>query len=98
MWNGYKVIDAAGHMHEPQSLWERYVEPKFREQVPKVAFDGWQLHGLRACNWERFFSFAEVHAVIIPVLLHVLPDGFIRIRHFAFYANRWAVGSLFHHL
>ena len=26
------------HMHEPQYLWERYVEPKYRDQVPKVAF------------------------------------------------------------
>ena len=38
MWKNYKVIDADGHMHEPQYLWERYVEPKFRVQVPKVAF------------------------------------------------------------
>ena len=38
MWKGYKVIDADAHMHEPQYLWERYVEPKYRDQVPKVAF------------------------------------------------------------
>ena len=38
MWNGYKVIDADAHMHEPQYLWERYVEPKYRDRVPKVAF------------------------------------------------------------
>ena len=38
MWNGMRVIDADAHMHEPQYLWERYVEPKFRERVPKVAF------------------------------------------------------------
>ena len=25
-------------MHEPQYLWERYIEPKYRGQVPKVAF------------------------------------------------------------
>jgi hypothetical protein len=25
-------------------------------------------------------------------MLQVLPDGFIRIRNFSFYANRWAVG------
>jgi predicted TIM-barrel fold metal-dependent hydrolase len=25
-------------MHEPKYLWERYVEPKYRDQVPKVAF------------------------------------------------------------
>ena len=38
MWKTFKVIDADGHMHEPQYLWERYVEAKFRDQVPKVAF------------------------------------------------------------
>jgi predicted TIM-barrel fold metal-dependent hydrolase len=38
MWKGFKVIDADAHMHEPQDLWERYVEPKYRDQVPKVAF------------------------------------------------------------
>ena len=38
MWNGMKVIDADAHMHEPEYLWEQYVEPKFRDQVPKVAF------------------------------------------------------------
>ena len=38
MWKNFKVIDADAHMHEPQFLWERYVEAKYREQVPKVAF------------------------------------------------------------
>ena len=38
MWKDFKVIDADAHMHEPQYLWERYVEPKYRDQVPKVAF------------------------------------------------------------
>jgi predicted TIM-barrel fold metal-dependent hydrolase len=38
MWKNFKVIDADGHMHEPQYLWERYVEPKYRNRVPKVAF------------------------------------------------------------
>jgi predicted TIM-barrel fold metal-dependent hydrolase len=38
MWRGLKVIDADAHMHEPQYLWERYVEPQYRDQVPKVAF------------------------------------------------------------
>jgi hypothetical protein len=33
-----KVIDANAHMHEPLDLWERYVEPKYRDRVPKVAF------------------------------------------------------------
>ena len=36
MWKGFKVIDADAHMHEPQYLWERYMEPEYRDQVPKV--------------------------------------------------------------
>ena len=36
MWNGYKVIDADAHMHEPEYLWERYMEPEYRDQVPRV--------------------------------------------------------------
>jgi predicted TIM-barrel fold metal-dependent hydrolase len=38
MWNGYKVIDADAHMHEPHDMWEKYVEPKYRAQTPKVAY------------------------------------------------------------
>ena len=36
MWNGFKVIDADAHHHEPQYLWERYVEPAYRDRVPRV--------------------------------------------------------------
>jgi predicted TIM-barrel fold metal-dependent hydrolase len=36
MWNGFKVIDADAHMHEPQYLYDRYLEPEFRDQCPKV--------------------------------------------------------------
>ena len=38
MIKGFKIIDADAHMHEPQYLWERYVEPEYRGRVPKVAF------------------------------------------------------------
>jgi uncharacterized protein len=36
MWQGYKVIDGDAHHHEPPYLWDRYVEPDFRDRVPKV--------------------------------------------------------------
>ena len=36
MWNGFKVIDADAHHHEPQDLWARYVEPKYQDLVPRV--------------------------------------------------------------
>ena len=38
MWNGYQVVDADAHMHEPQDMWEKYVEPKYLAQAPKVAY------------------------------------------------------------
>jgi len=30
MWRQFKVIDADAHMHEPEYLWDRYVESKYR--------------------------------------------------------------------
>ena len=36
MWNGFKVIDSDAHHHEPMDLWDRYLEPDFRDRVPKV--------------------------------------------------------------
>ena len=47
MWKNFKVIDADAHMHEPQHLWQRYVEPKYRDQVSKVAF----MHGNFMVYW-----------------------------------------------
>jgi predicted TIM-barrel fold metal-dependent hydrolase len=36
MWNGFKVIDSDAHHHEPQDLWDRYLEPDYKDRVPKV--------------------------------------------------------------
>ncbi|MSP39921.1 MAG: amidohydrolase [Deltaproteobacteria bacterium] len=36
MWNGFKVIDADAHHHEPMDMWERYLEPAYRDRVPRV--------------------------------------------------------------
>ena len=32
--NGYKVIDCDLHVLEPVDLWQRYMDPKFRDQAP----------------------------------------------------------------
>lgn len=32
----YNVIDADGHVLEPPDLWEKYIEPKFRADCPKL--------------------------------------------------------------
>src|SRR5262249_60727091 len=36
MWNGFRVIDSDAHHHEPMDMWDRYLEPNFRDRVPKV--------------------------------------------------------------
>ncbi len=36
----YNVIDADGHICEPPDLWEKYIEPKFREGCPKLITTG----------------------------------------------------------
>src|SRR5215831_1127271 len=36
MWSGFKVIDSDAHHHEPMDMWDRYLEPDFRDRVPKV--------------------------------------------------------------
>jgi uncharacterized protein len=38
MWKSFKVIDADAHMHEPRDMWDRYVEAKYQDRVPKVAY------------------------------------------------------------
>ena len=38
MYKGMKVMDADAHMHEPEYMWDRYVEAEYHDQVPKVAF------------------------------------------------------------
>ena len=35
----YNVIDADGHILEPPDLWERYIEPKYRDHCPKLVID-----------------------------------------------------------
>ncbi|MDP6559106.1 MAG: hypothetical protein QF619_03060 [Candidatus Binatia bacterium] len=39
--NGFKVLDSDMHITEPLDLWERYMEPIFRDQAP---------HGLTSDN------------------------------------------------
>ena len=36
MLNGYKIIDADSHVIEPHEMWEKYLDPKFREFAPSI--------------------------------------------------------------
>ena len=36
MYKGYKVIDADSHMIEPDDLWERYMDSKYKAYAPKA--------------------------------------------------------------
>ena len=35
MQQGYRVVDADGHVLEPPDLWERHIDPEFRHQAPR---------------------------------------------------------------
>ena len=35
-----RIIDADSHFMEPLDLWERYIDPKFREQCLRFERDG----------------------------------------------------------
>jgi uncharacterized protein len=32
----YNVVDADGHILEPLDLWERYMDPAFRDRAPRI--------------------------------------------------------------
>ena len=34
-----QIIDADGHIVEPRSFWQEYVEPAFRDRVPQIVKD-----------------------------------------------------------
>jgi hypothetical protein len=33
--NGFKLIDAEMHVMEPVDLWQRYIDPEFRDRAPR---------------------------------------------------------------
>src|SRR6185295_10457574 len=37
MGRAYNVIDADGHILEPLDLWDKYIDPKFRDRAPRIA-------------------------------------------------------------
>src|SRR4029453_17826334 len=34
-----KIIDADGHIVEPRTFWQDYIEPRFRDRLPRIAKD-----------------------------------------------------------
>jgi len=39
MARSYRVIDADGHVLEPIDLWDRYMDPKYRDRAPRLFVD-----------------------------------------------------------
>ena len=62
MWKGFKVIDSDAHHHEPQHLWSQYIEPEFRERIPRVI--GMQGAFFVYAPDDKFFPLAEQGAPI----------------------------------
>ena len=36
MKGGFKIIDSDMHLREPADLWEKYMEPEWRDQAPRI--------------------------------------------------------------
>src|SRR5262249_40152954 len=36
MTRAYNVVDADGHILEPLDLWDKYMEPRFRDRAPRI--------------------------------------------------------------
>src|SRR5215831_1605219 len=36
MARAYNVVDADGHILEPLDLWDKYIDPKFRDRAPRI--------------------------------------------------------------
>ncbi|HET7343746.1 MAG TPA: amidohydrolase family protein [Methylomirabilota bacterium] len=49
--HGFRVMDSDIHVIEPRDLWQRYMEPAFRDRAPRFEaidgsdFEGWQFDG-----------------------------------------------------
>jgi predicted TIM-barrel fold metal-dependent hydrolase len=49
--DGFRVMDSDIHVMEPHDLWQRYIEPGFRDRAPRFAaidgsdYEGWQFDG-----------------------------------------------------
>ena len=39
MARAYNVVDADGHILEPLDLWDRYMDPAFRDRAPRIVKD-----------------------------------------------------------
>jgi hypothetical protein len=39
MGRAYNVIDADGHVLEPVDIWDKYIDPSFRERAPRIVID-----------------------------------------------------------
>src|SRR5438552_3540351 len=35
----YKIIDADGHILEPVDIWDRYMDPAYRDRAPRMVLD-----------------------------------------------------------
>ncbi|MCH8192378.1 MAG: amidohydrolase, partial [Chloroflexi bacterium] len=36
MLKGYRIIDVDGHVQEPADLWEKWIEPEFKDDAPTL--------------------------------------------------------------
>jgi predicted TIM-barrel fold metal-dependent hydrolase len=65
----YNAIDADGHVLEPPDLWTSFIDPKFREQAPRVVVgdDGYEWFSIGGRMMGGTVGLSGVGAVGVPV-------------------------------
>ena len=81
MTRAYNVVDADGHILEPLDLWDKYIDPEFRERRPRFVIDenGKELAAIKGrtkCLEVRwFFRTGDGN-------LRLVTSTFLGLRHF----------------
>jgi len=61
-----KIIDSDGHIVEPRSFWSDYIDPKFRDRMPRIAKDADGIERMAVGNSSPRSSIYAPAAMCIP--------------------------------
>src|SRR5881628_2761628 len=86
MKSGFKIMDSDMHLREPADLWEKYMEPEWRERAPRilsstarssamVLIDGKILQGYKPTYRVGIFDSTRIDGEIAEYRLHGFDAG-----------------------
>ncbi len=62
-----RFIDSDSHLPEPNNIWERYLEPKFRSETPRIYTGYYQRDSKGTHNELGFFNDVSVGGYNMPL-------------------------------